>query len=330
MRARMSDVARLAGVSVATVSRAMARPEQVSPGMRAKVEDAAARLGFQRSLIAGSLATARAPIVGVIVPSLLNSFFTGTLHAMADRLGAAGYQLMIGHHEYDLEQEARLIDVFLGWSPSGLVTTGVHHTRPAIARLAQARCPIVEMWDLDARPLDTVIGFDNRAAGVAAGRHLIERGHDRILQAIAAYRRDPRATARAEGLAAAARDAGLDPPPILETADRTVAAGVAALREVLECTEPPDAVAFSGDVLAQGALYEADRLGIRVPEDLAVMGYGDLDFAAYTSPPLTTVRPPRDAIGRVVAEHLLGRFEHTASSGVSVDLGFELVAREST
>lgn len=328
-RARMTDVARLAGVSLATVSRALAQPDRVTPGVRARVLAAADRLGFQRSVIAGSLARARTPIVGVIVPSLLNSFFTGTLQSMADWLGEAGYQLMIGHHEYDLEQEARLIDAFLNWSPSGLVVTGVHHTGAATARLAQARCPVVEMWDIDSRPIDTVIGFDNRAAGTATARYLIGKGYRRLAQMVALHGRDPRATARAQGFTAAALEAGLDEPLLLEPADRTLGAGVAAFRQLAELADRADALACSGDVLAQGALYEAQRLGIRVPEEIAVIGYGDLDFAPHTNPPLTTLRPPRDAIGRVVAEHLLARFDDPANRAVSVDLGFELVPRAS-
>jgi LacI family gluconate utilization system Gnt-I transcriptional repressor len=328
-RARMTDVASLAGVSLATVSRALAQPDRVSPGVRVRVLAAADRLGFQRSVIAGSLASAKTPIVGVIVPSLLNSFFTGTLQSMADWLGEAGYQLMIGHHEYDLEQEARLIDAFLSWSPSGLVVTGVHHTGAATARMAQARCPVVEMWDIDSRPIDTVIGFDNRAAGTATARYLIAKGHRRLAQMVALHGRDPRATARAQGFTAAVLEAGLDEPLLLQPADRTLGAGVAAFQELAALADRPTALACSGDVLAQGALYEAQRLGIRVPEDIAVIGYGDLDFAPYTNPPLTTLRPPRDAIGRVVAEHLIGRFADPASRAVSVDLGFELVPRAS-
>ena len=328
-RARMIDVARLAGVSFATVSRTLANPDRASPGVRARVQDAAERLGFQRSFIAGSLASAKTPLIGVIVPSLLNSFFTGTLQVMGDIVGEAGYQLMIGHHEYDLEQEARLIEAFLSWSPAGLVVTGIHHTRAAATRLARARCPVVEMWDFDSRPIDTVIGFDNRAVGTATARYLIGKGYRRLAQMVALHGRDPRATARAAGFTTAALQAGLAEPVLLQPRDRTLGAGVAAFRALVEIAERPDALTCSGDMFAQGALYEAQRLGVRVPEDIAVIGYGDLDFAPYTNPPLTTLRPPREAIGQIVAEHLLARLADPASPGVSVDLGFELVVRES-
>ena len=236
---------------------------------------------------------------------------------------------MIGHHEYDLEQEARLIDAFLSWSPSGLVVTGVHHTGAATARLAQARCPVVEMWDLDTRPIDTVIGFDNRAAGTATARYLIANGHRRLAQMVALHGRDPACHRRAQGFTAAALEAGLDEPLLLQPANRTLGAGVAAFQEVAALADRPTALACSGDVLAQGALYEAQRLGIQVPEDIAVIGYGDLDFA-----PTPTRRSPRSGRRATLSagwwpRRLLSRLDDPTSRAVSADLGFELVPRAS-
>lgn len=329
-RVRMEDVAAVAGVSVATVSRAFGRPDTVSEALRSRVLEAAERLGFRPSVLAGSLASARARIVGVVVPSLLTSFFGMTLEALAARLGPAGYQMMVGHHEYDLEREEALVAASLDWSPAAMVVTGVTHSRGTLSRLARASCPVVEMWELAERPIDTAVGFSNREAGRAVARHLIAGGRRRLAFVGGAMARDLRAAARAQGFAEAVVEAGLPPPRVQTLEERSsTAGGVAAFAALMDGREPPEAIAFSNDFLALGALFEAQRRGMRIPGDVALAGYGDLEFAANATPSLTTVRPPHAAIGTAVAEHLLRRFEDPDAGGEIVDLGFELVARES-
>ena len=164
-RSRMSDVARLAGVSMATVSRVLRQPDIVSPSVRARVHEAVERLSYRRNLVAGALASARSQTVGVVIPSMLNSFFAATVEAMEEGLQAAGYQLLTGNTRYSLETEEQIVASMLAWSPAALVVTGCRHSRGTLKMLLDAGIPVVEMWELSANPMDTVVGFNQRAIG---------------------------------------------------------------------------------------------------------------------------------------------------------------------
>ncbi len=329
-RVRMEEVARVAGVSLATVSRALRHPETVSEALRDRVVEAAARLGYVPSPVAGSLAGARStPLVGVIVPSLTNSFFARTLERMAATLESADLQMMVGHHDYDLAREERIVTAFAGWTPSALVLTGVSHTRGTIRALSDVTCPVIEMWDLDGQPMDSLVGFSNRAAGRAAGRHFAEKGYGEVAYVGAILDADPRARARADGFAEAVQERIGTPARIVTVDGREIGHGGAGLAEVLERWPDTRAIAFSGDVLAVGALFEAQRRGIRVPEDLALFGYGDLNIAAHTNPGLSTIHPPGDEIGQAVADHILARLEDTGSGSRTVALDFSVIDRGS-
>lgn len=325
----MEEVAKLADVSMATVSRALRDPETVSPALREKVREASARLGYSRNPLAGSLAGLQAPLVGAIVASMTNSFFAGTLEAMSSELESGGFQLMTGHHDYDLEREERIVAAFAAWNPSALVVTGVHHTRATTNILAGVSCPVVEMWDLDGRPLDTMIGFSNRDAGRAAAAHLLAAGRRKLVYVGSTLAHDTRAKARSEGFREQIERDG-DARVSVETIDgRTVGDGCRAFRKVLRNQPDVDAIAFSSDALAFGAVSEARRQGVSIPDDIAVLGYGDLDFAPYTDPALSTIRPPRDKIGELVARHILRRINDPDMGSEIIDLGFDVVVRES-
>ena len=330
---RMADVASAAGVSIATVSRVMNSPDSVSVLLRERVSSVAGSLGYRPNPIAGTLAGARAPLIGVIVPSMLHAFFAGTLHALSTRLGEAGYQVMSDHHEYNLVREQQIVEAFLGWRPSAIVTTGVHHTRRTRQLLDAADCPVVETWDLSSRRIGSLVGFSNLEAGRMAARHLIERGRRNPVYVGAILGRDTRARQRAKGFADVLGDAGLgrgSDNDVIAASSRTFEAGAEAIVAATSGRRRIDALAFSSDVLALGAIFEAQRRGIRIPEDIALIGYGDFDFGRTSNPTLTTIRPPRDEIGATVANHLIARLSDRQTGNIVVDLGCELVARGST
>jgi LacI family gluconate utilization system Gnt-I transcriptional repressor len=327
----MADVARLAGVSTSTVSRALRRADVVSPELRARVRTAIDALGYVPNPMAGGLAAARTRSVGVIVPSLINSFFAATLDAMAETLAPHGYQILLGNSAYSLDTEDALVNSFLAWSPAAIVLTGRTHSRATLQRLLAAGVPVVEMWELGDNPIDTLIGFSHRSVGRMAARHLFERGRHRPAFVGAALAEDRRAAQRAAGFAEAVDELAGAPCVVHATPERaSVESGARALAELLRRHPDVDAVALSNDALALGALFECQRRGLSVPLDLALIGFGDLDFTAWTTPPLSTLRPPRREIGTAVAEHLLARFADPQCGPTSVDLGCELVARAST
>ena len=326
---RMSDVADVAGVSVATVSRVLGESGVVSPRLRTRVEAAARQLGYRPNPIAGTLAGARAPLIGVIVPSMTHAFFSGTLDNLSTRLGEAGYQVMADHHEYDIKREQRIVEAFLGWRPSAIVTTGVHHTAITRRLLETAACPVVEMWDISTRRIGTVIGFSNRTAGALAGDHLVKSGRRKIVYAGAIMNRDPRSRLRLQGLTRKLREHDLEPIDVVKCGSRTFRSGAEVIDHVSHCSKSADAIAFSSDVLALGAIFEAQRRGVRVPDDIAIIGYGDFGFSAVSNPSLTSVRPPRDEIGESVAEHLIDRLSGAGAGEIVRDLGVTLTIRES-
>ncbi|MBN9671709.1 LacI family DNA-binding transcriptional regulator [Roseibium aggregatum] len=327
-KVRMEEVAKVAGVSVATVSRALRTPDAVSPKLRTRIEEVSQRLGYAPNRIAGSLAGARSPLIGVIVPSLTNSFFAGTLDQMTTLFEASGYQLMIGQHGYDTDREERIVAAFASWNPSALIVTGRRHARGTLATLSAAACPVVEMWDHGERPLDSGIGFSNRAAGELAARYFVEQGLIRTAFVGATLDKDDRARARAEGFKDTFRGlTGLE-PLILPAGSRELGEGGAALKRVIARQPEIQAIAFSGDMLAVGAMFEADRMGLSIPGELKILGYGDLEIARHTNPRLTTIRPPHKEIGEAVVRHVLERLKTPDTPSVNLDLGVKLILRE--
>ncbi|HYF56659.1 MAG TPA: LacI family DNA-binding transcriptional regulator [Salinarimonas sp.] len=328
-RSRMADVARLAGVSTATVSRALRRPEIVSPELRGRIDEAIRRLAYVPNLMAGGLASARSRTVGVIVPSLINSFFSETVEVMGERLAGAGYQIMLGHSGYSIEREEALVASYLAWSPAAIVLTGRHHSRLTLRRLLEADIPVVEMWEHGERPVDMLVGFSHREVGRAVARHFSERGARRLAFVGAALDRDLRAAERGDGFLAESRASGAQAVRIALADRPQVATGGVGLARLVQEHPDVEAAFFSNDVMALGALFECQRRGIAVPGRLRLCGFGDLDFAGVSVPTLTTVRPPRREIGQRIAEGLLARFEGTDPGPAVLDLGFDLIERES-
>ena len=202
----MEDVARAAGVSMITVSRALNKPDKLAPATLARVRAAIASLRYVPNLTAGSLASNRSRIVAIIVPTIANSIFSDTIDGLAQTLAQHHYQLLLGQTQYRMDEEAALVEAFLGRRVDGLVLTGIKHARGVRSRVQRAGIPIVETWDLSTRPIDMIVGFSNRAAGDAAARHLAGKGY-RALAYIGGS--DDRSVARLAGFREGARACGV-------------------------------------------------------------------------------------------------------------------------
>jgi LacI family gluconate utilization system Gnt-I transcriptional repressor len=327
---RLAEVARLAGVSAMTVSRALRHPEQVAGPTLDAVRHAVAQLGYLPDSAASALATGRSRIVAAIVPTLMNSVYASTVHGLSSVLRAAGYELMIGDSGYDPTVETALVRTFLGRRVDALVLTGVHHAESTRALLARHEVPVVEMWDLTAHPIDTVVGFSNVAAGREVGRYFAAGGRRRWAFVGTAPAREDRSGKRLRGLREAAREAGLRPPVTAYVADgMSAVAGYDAAAALLAAHPRVDALFCANDALATAALRAAAERGVAVPQRLGVLGFGDFDVAAHTVPALTTVRIPGPRIGARAAHALLSRLEGGAAAATRVDVGFEIVRRES-
>ncbi len=309
-RTTMSDVARVAEVSPSTVSLFLREPDAVSEARRQRIQRAIDSLRYVPNRMAGALAAASTRVVGVIVPSLVNSFFAETVSALQSALMAKGYQILIGHTNYDEAREEELVRTFLSWSPSAIVLTGLGHSRVTRQMLESSSVPVVEMWEVGPQPVDLMVGFSHADVGRLQTRHLIERGCGAIVFIGAQLDKDGRAAQRAQGY----RDVlnshtGLTPPEIVIADAQSASAGALAFRALLDRRPELDGVVFSNDILALGALMEAQRRGIAIPERMRMIGFGGLDFTSEHVADLSTIVPPRREIGEQVAEVLLARIE---------------------
>lgn len=327
---RMRDVARKAGVSVMTVSRALNEPDKVSKEMRQRVSAVVEEIGYVPNRLARSLSSNRSNMIGLIVPSIRNSLFAETIKGISDVLSGNGYHLMIADSGPGLQEEEEAITAFLQQRVGGLVLHNTSHTPAAVSAIAKAKVPVVENGNLTAAPLDSVVSYSNYEAARAMTLHLARMGYKQIAFVSLVRRENDRARERLRGYQAALTEFGRKPDNtlILER-PAGFSSGAEAVVHLVERTPQVDAIFFAGDVLAVGAALECQRRGWKVPERVAIASFDDLDILRYVNPPLTTIRLPRYEIGRRSAECLLDRLSGRATQRISLDLKFEIIQRES-
>jgi LacI family gluconate utilization system Gnt-I transcriptional repressor len=323
----LKDVAKLAGVSPITVSRVLNRPEMVTPGTRELVRQVIERTGYVPNLLAGGLASRKTRFVAAVVPAISNQVFSESIQSLTDRMWESGYQVLLGTTGYPTSREENLLAAILSRRPDGIFLTGISHSVDSHRRLAAARIPVVEAWDLTPTPVDMLVGFSHEKVGQAVAEYLLGRGY-RQFGVISAD--DARAEVRRmEYLSVLERNGITDVSTVQVPAPSNFRLGREGLARLLERGPLPRAVFCSSDTLAHGILTEAQSRGLSVPGDLAIVGFGDLDFAAHTFPPLSTVRIDRPAIGRIAAEALLARIESRPVERI-VDIGFQMMERGTT
>ena len=322
------DVARVAGVSPITVSRTLGRPEAVAPATRRRVLEAVRATAYVPNLAAGSLASSRSRLVAIFLPTIANSIFADTVQALTERLAVAGYQTLLGLTGYSAEQEEHLLEAVLGRRPDGIVLTGTEHSQSA----ANAwRVSAFRWWKSGtSAPSRWTCWWAFPMKRLAQPLRSICWA-----RATAAYRWSaltiPVACAAATAIATLAGHGVAPLATALLPAPATLAVGREGLARLLDAGAAGEVVVCSSDTLAQGVLAEAASRGVRVPDDLAVMGFGDLSCAAHCHPPLSTVRIDGPRIGNAVAEALLARIAEPAlaRTPLRLDVGFEVVERGS-
>ncbi len=330
-RARMSDVAERAKVSLMTVSRALREPDKVSEATRKRILEAVEAVGYVHNRLAGNLASNRSNVVGLIVPSIKNSLFAETIQATADVLAKADFHLLIAESGQQAEEEERLIAAFLEQRVSGIMLHNTTHTARARSLIRKAGVPVIETGDLSRDPLDITVSYSNYEAAKAMTRYLLRRGYGRIGFVSLETRHNDRARERRRGYLAALESRGVQADPsLILSVPPGLAAGRGALLDLMALKPRPDAIFFAGDVLAIGAAFECQRQGWRVPQDLAIAGFDDLDILQHMTPTITSLRLPRREIGENAANILLQRITGEESAVVEKDLGFDIVQREST
>ena len=327
-RIRLEDVASLAGVSTATVSRVLTRPHMVKESRRASVLQAISILGYVPDGSARALASGRTYTVGCVVPFLDQAIFAKSTQALQAALLQHGYQLLIASHEYSQEREFEAVMALQQRVVDALVLVGADHAPQTWEAIAQWGKPVILNWSCDAR-LPSV-GFDNHAVAAALAEHLLALGHQRIGVISGHTQHNDRARARIAGVrhAMAQRGLTLRPEYICEQ-NFNLSGGRLGLAQLMALNPPPTAVLCGNDLLATGALFEAQRMGIAVPQALSICGIDNNELSREVTPALTTVDLPTLELGAVTAGQIIKALEGTPIEQAHL-LPFTLLVRQST
>jgi LacI family transcriptional regulator, gluconate utilization system Gnt-I transcriptional repressor len=330
-RAGVRDVARLAGVAPMTVSRALSFPHLVSPETREKVAAAVRATGYIPNRLASSLSSNQTHTIGAIIPTLRNSIAAAFTDGLRDTLRLHGYHVLLGNSEFDPDDEEALVTEFLARRVDGIYLTGSTHTEGTRQMLRENALPTVEIASLPEDPVDMAVGFSNFDAAYAVTRMLAEQGFNKIALFTTFTRNNERQSERQAGYRKAVREFGLDGDPgLVDEVAMDLKEAASHLRLLMERRPDVEALFCTGDFIAAGALLEAQRLGLRVPDDLAIAGFDGLEIAENLNPSLTTVQIPRYEIGALAGSMLLERINGRPVEKRVVDMGFEIVRRQST
>ena len=328
--AKLIDVARLAGVCNATVSRALAREPSVSAATLQRVEEAARQLGYVPHGAASALRARRSRTIGAVLPTLDNLLYAKATHALQKALDDSGYLLLLACHEFDLANEVKVARSLIERGVDGIVLIGAEHDDALFAMLADLEIPYLLTWSLDRSGRHPCVGFDNRVAAMRVADYLVDIGHREFAMISGVVAGDDRARARLAGVreALTARDIGLLPQHVIE-APYTLAEGRVAMHSLLASATRPTAVICANDVLAMGAVLECHAQGIAVPDAVSVTGFDDMEAASILVPALTTVRVPMRELGYAAAQQILARIGGIDSARVT-ELAVDLIVRGTT
>ena len=331
----MADVAARAGVSTMTVSRALKDGASIAPDTRRRIMKAVDELGYVLDLSAGSLSSKRSGFVAALIPSINNSNFADTARGLTDALVGSGLQLLLAYTDYSMEKDEELIGSMLRRRPEAIVVTGGSHTARARKLLENSGIPVVETWDLPKKPVRHVVGFSNAEASKALVRYLHAKGYRRIAFIGGTTNRDTRGADRRAGYEAAMAELGLPDSRVISFGTPPISmkqGGEAVVRLVEEWPEVEAAICVS-DLSAFGAVMECNRRKWKVPQRIAIAGFGDFEISSCCHPAITTVGVRCYDIGNRAGDLLLRAIEGERA-GVPVAretiiTEFEVIARDS-
>jgi DNA-binding LacI/PurR family transcriptional regulator len=329
---KMSEIAKIAGVSTATVSRTFHSPHMVRPEIRNHVLKIAREKGYLYNATAGELSRRRTNIIGVVIPTANKSVFAETLMGIQEKVQENSYSIIIGNTFYDKEMEIRLLTQFRERRVAGVILTGfVIGQESLIRKLIENRIHCVVIWEKLEETNISYVGFDNYAAASSATEYLISLGHRRIGLIIGPYEKLGRVKKRYEGYKNVLKSHGIDfdAKLVFATAEPHLLEGKQAMGHLLNIPNPPTAIFAASDRLAIGAMTAARQAGLTVPEDVSVVGFDDIEFAAYYDPPLTTIRVPAREIGHLAVKVLLENIDNDTNEVKQYLLDSDLIIRKS-
>ena len=327
----MADIARITGVSPMTVSRAFKADSLINKETREAILQAAEDLGYVFDSTASNLRSQKSDFVAVTIPSINNANFADTVGGLSETLATRRMQILLGYTNYDMQEEERLIEQLLRRKPQAIVVTGGKHTDRARRLLENAPIPVIETWDIPAKPIGYYIGFSNAAAVREMVDHFVKVGYRRIAFIGGDVGRDTRGSDRRVGFIEAMKTHGLDssrliaagPPPI------SMREGANAMARLLQEFPDTEAVICVSDLSAFGALTECQRRHIAVPSRIAIGGFGDYEIGSISVPTLTTINARSRDIGQRTGQLILDILDDRPDTN-HVLIKPELIVRESS
>ena len=322
----VKEIAAIAKVSVATVSRALQRPELVSEATRQRIHEVVKRLGYTPNALARNLRTARTRLIIALLPDIANPFFSEVIRGIEQVAHENGYSVLLGETQGSLVREKAYADMVAARQADGIITMS-----PRVPTISiHGRLPVVNACEYVKDNKISSVYIDNVAAAGAAVDYLVTLGH-RDIAFIAGPSSSPICVDRKQGYHLALRRAKISADPALTaTGDFSIEAGERAIDLLLSQGQSFSAVFCSNDEMAIGAMRALISHGLRVPQDVSVVGFDDIRFARYTSPPLTTVAQPKNALGREAMTMLIELLHDPGVPPRKRVLSADLVVRGST
>ena len=331
LRPKLTDVAKLANVSLATASRALGQPNLVRPEVRERVRQAVDTLGYAPDRMAKALSSGKSHTIGAVVPTLGNAIFADGVEALQERLDQLGYILLLSNSQYDQQKEYRQIRALLEHGVDGLILVGDNFLPEVMPFIQKHNVPTLTTYICAAKNDLPAIGIDNHQAAYRLTQYLLELGHRNFGVIANTVLPNDRSQARLEGVKAALEEAGISLPrkSLIEVERPSVVNGRRGFSSILAASPEVTAVMSTTDALAVGAMTEALRTGFRVPEDISIVGFDNVEIAAEFDPPLTTVHNPAAEIGRLAADHLVNAIQGNTIP-MTTKLPAPLIVRDST
>ncbi|UUM32975.1 gluconate operon transcriptional repressor GntR [Vibrio japonicus] len=326
-RPTLQDIADRVGVTKMTVSRCLRDPSQVSEAIREKVEQAVEELGYIPNRAPDILSNAKSNAIGVLVPSLTNQVFAEVIRGIESVTTPAGYQTMIAHYSYSEALEEQSIASLLSYNVDAIILSENVHTEKARKMLQTASIPVVEIMDSYSPRIEQAVGFDNTQAAKDMTKAMLAQGCEQI--AYFAARMDQRTRLKMEGYRQALDEVGKTAITLQTDEASSFTLGSKLLGEVLDKHPNVDGIFCTNDDLAIGALYECQRRGISIPDQMAIAGFHGHDISQVMIPKLATVLTPREEIGKVAAQQLIERLKGSQDWPECIDLGYKIEVGES-
>lgn len=307
-KADIIAVAKAARVSPSTVSRSFNHPEQVKPATRKKIDAAVRRLGYIRNRAAQTIHGIRSGTVGLIVPTVDHTIFAELIQSFSEAIEEFGFTILLASHGYDLQREYALTRKMLEHRVDGMALVGIEHEAETLSLLQRQETPTILLWNFSEAAAFPCVGSDNLRVGELIGHHICRLNHRRVAVLFPPLDGNDRAAQRRQGLDRALRDHGVSVPARWDLQTLySIGAAKEAVTGLLSEGDLPTALVCGNDVLAWGALHAFSRAGVRVPQEISVVGIGDFKGSRDFEPALTTVHIPAREIGGKAAALIAGK-----------------------